>query len=69
MIYSGPTVTATGSVFIRYKIGAGRTGGSSSAENEVILKPNTKYLIRLTSNVTGATNTIDYLADWYEHTE
>lgn len=68
-IYSGPTVTNTGTNFIRYKIGAGKTGGSSTAENEVILKANTKYLIRLTSNVTGSVNTIDYLADWYEHTE
>lgn len=68
-IYSAPTVTATGTVFVRYKIGAGKTGGSSTAENEIILKANTKYLIRLTSNVTGSTNTIDYLADWYEHTE
>lgn len=68
-IYTAPTVTSTGTVFIRYKLGAGKTGGSSSAENEVILKPNTKYLIRLTNNVTGTVNTIDYLADWYEHTE
>lgn len=68
-IYAAPTVTSAGTVFIRYKLGAGKTGGSSSAENEVILKANTKYLIRLTSNVTGTVNTIDYLADWYEHTE
>lgn len=69
-LYSSPTITSTGNVIVRYKLGAGRSaGGAASAENEVVLKPSTKYLIRITNNVTGATNTIDFLADWYEHTE
>lgn len=69
ILYTGPTVTTTGTQISAYKTGSGKlTGGESRASAELILKQNTKYLIRVT-NDTVSNNWVDYLADWYEHTD
>ena len=66
--YTGPTVTTTGTAIARYKYGSGKsTGGAARASAELVLKQNTKYLIRVV-NDTVTSNWCDYLADWYEHT-
>ncbi|MDA3802827.1 MAG: hypothetical protein PF488_02935 [Patescibacteria group bacterium] len=45
-----------------------QAGGTVRANNEVVLKRNTKYLIRITNDTTSD-NWVNYLADWYEHTD
>lgn len=47
--------------------GVGQTslGGSSSRENELILKSGTTYVLLLSS---GAANQVGYSLNWYEHT-
>lgn len=66
--FTGPTVTTTGTSIARYKAGTGKSaGGEVRAAAELVLKQNTKYLIRVI-NDTVTTNWCDYLADWYEHT-
>jgi len=68
-IYHTPTVTDVGTLIAGYKTGSGnKVGGEIRGSNELILKQNTKYLIRLT-NDTALNNWVDYLADWYEHTD
>ena len=44
-------------------LGSGKTGGVQQRENEIILKPNTTYTLRLIANTAGFT---DYLFEWYE---
>lgn len=41
-------------------------GASSSQDNEIILKQNTKYIFRLTSGT--ASNLVNLVLGWYEHT-
>jgi hypothetical protein len=45
--------------------GAGRTGGEASRENEIIMKQNTVYSLRVTASTAGNVN---FDMDWYEHT-
>jgi hypothetical protein len=45
---------------------ANRTGGSVDRSDEVILKPNTKYLLRIT-NLSTSNNDINVGMTWYEH--
>jgi hypothetical protein len=45
--------------------GAGKSGGDSSREHEVILKQNTLYCLRATATAAGYINFSMY---WYEHT-
>lgn len=67
-VFAGPTVTATGARLAGYKAGSGKSvGGDARASAELVLKQNTKYLIRVV-NDTVSNNWCDYLADWYEHT-
>lgn len=47
-------------------VGASRTGVSSSQDSEIILKQNTKYLMRATSGT--ADNLVNISLSWYEHT-
>lgn len=62
-----PTVTGVGTQIASYKMGSmQKSGGTVRANAELILKQNTKYLIRIT-NDTALNNWLDYLADWYEH--
>lgn len=47
-------------------IGSGPTsGGVSARSEEIILKQNTSYSLRITASVAGYTN---YTLEWYEHT-
>jgi hypothetical protein len=45
--------------------GKGGSGSDTRANNEWILKQNTKYLLRVTSHTD--TNNISIVLDWYEH--
>jgi hypothetical protein len=44
-----------------------RTGNEGKHEQEIILKQNTKYIIRLTSST--AANLTNLMLDWYEHAD
>jgi len=61
LIYSTGFGTATG-------VGATRVtgGGSARGDNEWILKKNTKYLFRITSQTDN--NSVNFNLSWYEHT-
>jgi hypothetical protein len=66
-----PTNPSTGSasLLINQWIGSGRgIGGTRRADQEKILKRNTKYLIRATNRALGSENLFNYQLDWYEHT-
>lgn len=66
-----PSNIVTGSVLLRNgKVGtatnpANRTGGSVTRSDEVILKANTKYLLRIT-NLSTSNNDINIGMSWYE---
>jgi hypothetical protein len=69
LVYHTPTVAggAEGTIIATYKIGSSRAiGGEARSEAELILKQNTKYLVRIT-NDTANNNWFGYLANWYEH--
>lgn len=55
---------------LSYKSGSAtnqaRSAATNRSENELILKQNTKYLIRITSG--SADNLTNVIFDWYEHT-
>jgi hypothetical protein len=56
----------TVSTYIEHFIlGAGKTGGATTRENEIILDQNKKYNIRLIATAAGYVN---YKLTWYEHT-
>jgi hypothetical protein len=67
-----PTGTETGTRLILHYIGntsqgaTTGTGGQGGARNEIILRNNTAYLIRITSRSNG--NSCTVVLDWYEHT-
>lgn len=61
-----PTVTAVGTLLLEEHFGSGRqTGGETRSEGEFVLKPNTKYLIRITSEANG--NDISWHLHWYTY--
>jgi len=63
-----PTVTTVGTQIGQGMFGSGKkAGGSLRDSNEIILKPSTKYLFRVTNN-TAVSNWYDWQFDWYEHT-
>ena len=67
--YHTPTVTDLGVVIGAGIFGSGnKAGGSTRDSNEFVLKPNTKYLMRVTNN-TSVANWYDWFFDWYEHTD
>lgn len=70
VITSTPTAITTGTTIIRSgHYGSGKTiGGNDRTVNELILKRNTKYLLRLTNVVTNASNYMSVRLNWYEHT-
>lgn len=59
--------TVAGATIISHGIiGAGRSGGSASRENELILKQNTIYSLRAIASAAGY---ISFTVEWYEHTD
>ena len=68
LAYHTPTITDLGIQIARYKGGSGKSvGGAVRANNESLLTQNTKFLARI-HNDTTSNNWIDWLLDWYEHT-
>ena len=69
LLYHSPAIAA-GSEGLRIRSrheGSGKLiGGSDRSAHEIILKRNTKYLIRIT-NETTSSNYIAIRLDWYEH--
>lgn len=60
-----PTVTGNGTTIFEEHFGAGKTvGGQSRGEDEFILKQNTQYVLKITSET--ATNDVEFLIDYYE---
>ena len=65
-IYTGSTITDVGNLLLRQLISSGHKEGSVREwSHEIILKPNSKYLIRV-SKVDSGTDAITYHLDWYE---
>lgn len=70
-VTKAPTVTATGTSFVCYYlpgatgVGGTRTGSDVSEDEEWVLKPNTKYLVRFTNGSTGA-NLVTFSLAGYE---
>lgn len=73
-LYRTPTVTTVGTALIpgRYLAGgasqATRIGGAVRDEAELVLKPNSKYLLRVT-NISGGAVTVNPVISFYEHDE
>lgn len=68
-LYFNPTIVDIGNLIFDAKKGAGKqSGGETRANNEIILKKNSYYILRMINNAAGDVNTLDYLVDWYEHT-
>jgi len=67
-IISGPTSITAGTLLpLSKKLGANKTGGFDSRDREIILKQGMSYLLRATSK--AASNTINFCANFYEHTD
>lgn len=69
LVYDTPTITADGILLEPILIPGTKQSGSlgSDSSNEWILKENTKYLIRITNNTTGAgTSRFTINMFWYE---
>jgi hypothetical protein len=70
VVRSMPTITADGTLldgpalFGGGGVGAG-SGGSDDMDNEIVMKANTKYLIRCT-NLSGAAKALGLWLFWYE---
>lgn len=70
LVFDTPTVAggAEGTVLRTWHFGSNRSyGGGDRGTHELILKQNTKYLLRVT-NSTANDNFISIKLDWYEHT-
>jgi len=72
-IVKDPTsITSDGTLISASLVGIASTpsktlGGEVGREDEIILKQNETYLIRVTSNSND--NNVDYKANWYEHAD
>lgn len=72
-IKTGATVSDTGTLIAAASIGVNGTNkfspisGEVQRNFEIVLKQNTKYLIRVTSGADN--NIINYHAEWYEHSD
>lgn len=68
LVYHGPTVTADGTLLEGHSIGAsgGAKSGTTDASDEMILKTNTKYVIKYTSK--ASQNDVSDAFFWYEAT-
>ena len=68
LIYNSPTVTSVGTMLFSSYMGGGKgIGGRARDIEEIILKQNTKYLLRMTEQNIAVT-VINWVLDWYEHT-
>jgi hypothetical protein len=68
LYYAAPTITDDGTAIYTYRLGSGKTvGGGARDSEEIVLKQNTKYLLRITEPNVANTN-INWVFDWYEHT-
>jgi hypothetical protein len=67
-LYVGPTITSDGTKLpLDQRIGSGKAvGGSAERSNEIILKDNTIYLVRIT-NSTTSNNYYNIKFDYYVH--
>jgi len=69
-VVKNPTVNSYGEKIGEIKYGSTGTpvipdvGGGFSRDNEVILKTNTTYIVKITSGTDG--NIINYIGSWYE---
>lgn len=64
-----PTITTDGTRIDAWHFGSGRgVGGSERGVEELLLKQNSKYLLRVT-NATATNNQVQVHLHWYEHTD
>lgn len=64
--YDGPTITSLGTMISASLLSSSHlVGGSANRDNEIILKPNTKYLFRVTKS-NEATDQVGTSMSWYE---
>lgn len=70
LIYGTPTVTGVGTLLADNVFGAGKNsaGGGGRDGNEIVLKQNTLYLLRVNERNIQATD-VNFVIDWYEHTD
>lgn len=71
IITTEPTINSIGTLISSQNIGiavtpAKTSGGTINRDDEIILKSNTKYIIRMVTK--SDANIISYRASWYEHT-
>jgi hypothetical protein len=67
LVFHTPTITNDGTELANTQVGTRTLGGESRTIEEIILKVNTKYLIRATNQTSGFTNLFNFLFTWYEH--
>ena len=68
IVYDNPTVTTPGTMISDSYFGAGKfDSGTVRSTNELLLKQNTKYLVRMVEQNVAIT-VINLVIDWYEHT-
>lgn len=69
VVYGAPTVTDYGSRLSAFILGSGKRseGGGARDAEEILLKPNTKYVLQVTEQNVIATY-VNFAFDWYEHT-
>ena len=70
LVYEAPTVLTTGALLTAATVGAGRNsaGGEIRDNEEMVLKQNTLYLLRIVEpNIQATTVNINF--DWYEHSD
>jgi hypothetical protein len=66
-VFTGPTITADGNQIVAGQLSSGgKTGGMESRENEMILKANQNYLLRVTKTTSGVAF-VEYGLEWYEN--
>jgi hypothetical protein len=72
-VVTAPTITVAGNLIEAFLVGKdivpaakADIAGTASREDELVLKQNTQYVFKFTSN--GNDNNLSYRALWYEHT-
>jgi hypothetical protein len=67
LVNANADTNVTAAIALEHGImGAGKSGGNESRDNEIILKQNTKYCFRAIATAAGY---LDFIAQWYEHTD